>query len=82
MKGVSLYKNPLAEEKQTYTKVVLGVCKNLESLDHNEVEEIKGKLGLQNLSGLDVDKEIGQSNPSEKPLSIIKNYFDDKEVPT
>jgi hypothetical protein len=79
---VSLYKNPLADDKLVYTKVVLGVCKNLESLDHNDVEEMKGKLELQNLSNIDVDKEIGQSNPSEKPLSIIKNYFDDKEVLT
>ena len=46
LKGVSLYRNPINEDKRLYVTLILSVCKNLESLDHTNVEEIRKKYNL------------------------------------
>ena len=46
LKGVSLYRNPINDDKKLYVTVILGICQHLESLDHTNVEEIKAKFGI------------------------------------
>lgn len=46
LKGVSLYKNPVSEDKAVYTKSLMTICKNLESLDHTDIKELQLKYGL------------------------------------
>ena len=41
LKGISLYKNPLEEDKTLYVQTVLAACPYLESLDHNNIADVK-----------------------------------------
>jgi Leucine-rich repeat (LRR) protein len=41
LKGISLYKNPLEEDRAQYTQAILAACPQLESLDHNSCTEAR-----------------------------------------
>lgn len=84
LKGVSLYRNPINDDKKLYAGVILGICKNLESLDHTSVEEIRKKYGLsedQEDEGQGSDDEIeGSDRSDEKEDNILDDLVDDFET--
>lgn len=47
LKGVSLYRNPMSENKRAYAAYIIQTCKKLESLDHNSIEEVKKRYMLE-----------------------------------
>lgn len=65
LKGISLYKNPLSEDKKVYTIAVLSACHQLESLDHNSCSDIRKRFEQEGL----ID---------DLPRSEI---IDDKDIP-
>lgn len=86
LKGVSLYRNPINDDKKLYAGVILGICKNLESLDHTSVEEIRKKYGLseekeeeanESEDELIVDDQSDQQN--DEDLETIEDKDDNKE---
>ena len=67
---MSLYRNPINDDKKLYVTTILGICKNLESLDHTNVDEIKAKFGLGGAGE-------GQGNTSRK---ITLNMGSQKDI--
>lgn len=84
LKGVSLYDNPLADDKRLYSKMVMEICPNLESLDHKSCSEVKKKYEIEdqeiNAKHMDNNKltyklmqgsDISQKETSPKGLKVI-----------
>lgn len=68
LKGISLYKNPLADDKQSYTIGVLSSCPVLESLDHNSCIELRKQLERDGL--LEESQETDQLDDRSKGDSL------------
>lgn len=76
LKGISLYKNPLADDKQAYSAAVMSACPNLESLDHNACGDIKKKMdkdGLQD-SKLSREKLDDKTEPAIETISVSNGF--------
>ena len=77
LKGVSLYRNPMSDNKRVYAAQVLKVCKELESLDHNSIAEIRKRYMLSEdseeekseVQKIVQDAETGQLQDDEDLLS-------------
>lgn len=65
LKGISLYKNPLADDKQLYTASILAACPNLESLDHNACGDMKKRVERDGLQDSKMSKEKIEDTRSE-----------------
>lgn len=71
LKGISLYKNPLADDKQLYTSAVLSACPQLESLDHNACGDMKKKIEKDALQDSKISKERVEENKNDQLLDNI-----------
>jgi len=88
LKGVSLYKNPISEDKPLYTKIVLSICRRLESLDHCDVKEWRRKYNITpSTQKVPTETSPSPASPrigklSAKKDKVLKNnYFEiNKEV--
>lgn len=76
LRGVSLYKNPLASDKSLYIQTVLSECPWLESLDHQACEEMRQKYVEEKSKGQDRgevirkergDRTVASVSPSPPP---------------
>lgn len=65
LRGVSLYKNPLADQKHAYVSAVMTACPQLESLDHNACNDVK-KLAERDTDAVSRDRVDDKSKTEEK----------------
>lgn len=72
LKGISLYKNPLAEDKTQYTSAVLSACPQLESLDHNSCGDTKKKQDKDSAHDSKISKEkIDYDSKADQPSEMV-----------